>query len=614
MSVVHKVVIDFAKNHYIEIEVTKGSKTELEFYLLNQGKQMTDDDVAFLTLKAETPDGKVVYRELDFSNKCGKYEISDTISNVAGKTVCILQAVGEDLEQINSFEFYISVQAPLFDENEYVGEDEITAVRSYVQRAEKAADKSEAAQGDIDEKKEELKKALEDAKETEEKIAECMEQIQDDMEKGKYVGAQGIQGPKGPQGEAGPQGERGPEGQQGESGVVAPTSGFFALSMDENGDVYVHCADEENAPEFEVTEDGDIYVVLDKKVYIGNVKGPKGDSGAFVAKFGVTPFSEIRGAINAEKNVVVRYNCKVNGINGVVYGELKSYINNLTATFNAIAYDKSYEFLCDAVSGWIVTEKEINDVTDVTVDGKSILDEDGVAKIPFAGPSQHGVAKVDNKYGINCINGLLQTTPANESLIDFRNVYNTPQTNRPLTPSTIDYFLRAGMTDGKGPAWTADEQAAARKRFGIGDWELIEEVTIEEETEIFIRDTDPNGNEYDLRKAMIFIFCPSTENVGYLQIVCHNSKTYGFIACVSSFVNLSTTQETNGCALYEHLGCGLYKILSNSVNTRNETYASTINGIMLQKSTTDNIKKIVISKYTAPIPSGSTIKIYGVRA
>lgn len=400
MSVVHKVVIDFAKNHYIEIEVTKGSKTELEFYLLNQGKQMTDDDVAFLTLKAETPDGKVVYRELDFSNKCGKYEISDTISNVAGKTVCILQAVGEDLEQINSFEFYISVQAPLFDENEYVGEDEITAVRSYVQRAEKAADKSEAAQGDIEEKKEELKKALEDAKETEEKIAECMEQIQDDMEKGKYVGAQGIQGPEGPQGETGPQGERGPEGPQGESGVVVPTSGFFTLSMDENGDVYVHCADEENAPEFEVKEDGDIYVVLDKKVYIGNVKGPKGDSGAFVAKFGVTPFSEIRDAINAEKNVVVRYNCKVNGVNGVVYGELKSYINNLTATFNAIAYDKSYEFLCDAVSGWIINEKEITD--------KTLSEEGEAADAKETGDRINGI-----KSDLSCIEKIFDNDKTN---------------------------------------------------------------------------------------------------------------------------------------------------------------------------------------------------------
>ena len=164
------------------------------------------------------------------------------------------------------------------------------------------------------------------------------------------------------------------------------------------------------------------------------------------------------------------------------------------------------------------------------------------------------------------------------------------------------------------PAWTEETQKAARARMGIGDWELIEEVTLEEETEIFIRDTDPNGNEYDLRKAMIFIFCPPTETVGYLQIICHNSKNYDFIACDALFVNLSTKEETNGCALYEHLGCGLYKISSNSVNTRSETYLGNAKGVMLQKSTTNNIKKIVISRYTAPIPSGSTIKIYGVRA
>lgn len=79
-------------------------------------------------------------------------------------------------------------------------------------------------------------------------------------------------------------------------------------------------------------------------------------SASFIAEYGVTPFSEIRNAISAGKSVVVRYNCNVGGINGVVYGELKSY-NSATATFSAIAYDTSYEFFCDIASGWFINIK-----------------------------------------------------------------------------------------------------------------------------------------------------------------------------------------------------------------------------------------------------------------
>ena len=59
-------------------------------------------------------------------------------------------------------------------------------------------------------------------------------------------------------------------------------------------------------------------------------------------------------------------------------------------------------------------------------------------------------------------------------------------------------------TPGTWPAWTADEQAAARKRMGIpGDWELIERITITEEISTFIRSTEPNGNPYNFTAVVM---------------------------------------------------------------------------------------------------------------
>lgn len=82
-------------------------------------------------------------------------------------------------------------------------------------------------------------------------------------EKGN-IGPQGIQGeigPQGPQGIQGPQGEKGEKGDTGESGVLAPTSGFFTMSVDEEGNLYATFAGEDETMAFEIDEEGNLYFV-----------------------------------------------------------------------------------------------------------------------------------------------------------------------------------------------------------------------------------------------------------------------------------------------------------------------------------------------------------------
>lgn len=67
------------------------------------------------------------------------------------------------------------------------------------------------------------------------------------------TGATGPQGVKGEQGERGPQGIQGPKGEKGErgdSGVTAPLSGFFSLTVDAEGNLWAHAADGASAPPF----------------------------------------------------------------------------------------------------------------------------------------------------------------------------------------------------------------------------------------------------------------------------------------------------------------------------------------------------------------------------
>lgn len=101
--------------------------------------------------------------------------------------------------------------------------------------------------------------------------------------------------------------------------------------------------------------------------------------------------------------------------------------------------------------------------TDVQIDGTSVT-SNGVANVPKAGAGELGVVRVDRngKNGISLgADGEAKVNPASDALITARSGV------RPVTASNVDYAVRAAMCDGKGAAWTAAEQAAARERMGI---------------------------------------------------------------------------------------------------------------------------------------------------
>ena len=61
-------------------------------------------------------------------------------------------------------------------------------------------------------------------------------------------------------------GGQGGRGERGDSGVTAPLSGFFTLTVDEDGNLYALTADGDNAPVFEYDEEtGDLYFVTESE-------------------------------------------------------------------------------------------------------------------------------------------------------------------------------------------------------------------------------------------------------------------------------------------------------------------------------------------------------------
>lgn len=152
-------------------------------------------------------------------------------------------------------------------------------------------------------------------------------------------------------------------------------------------------------------------------------------------------------------------------------------------------------------------------VKDVQVAGVSVL-TNGVATIPLAGYNRLGVVQLDPAgFAAASVDGKLALVPPTDAQISTHTY-----TQRPITPSCMDYAVTAAMTDGKGPAWTAAQQAAARERMGIpGDYELIEEITLTESSTV-MRTNEPDGTPYKFDKLKYCVIVPAAAAAADLYV------------------------------------------------------------------------------------------------
>lgn len=255
-------------------------------------------------------------------------------------------------------------------------------------------------------------------------------------------------------------------------------------------------------------------------------------------------------------------------------------------------------------------------VQDVQINGESIVNgENGVVDLPLANDTKLGiVTSAGSNYGIGISGGLASLNLAVQNEIDART------TCKVISPQNIDYAVKAAMCDGKGAAWTADEQAAARERIGTdgGEMELIAEVTTEEELEVISVSKFPDDTQLKLKSFMIYFVIPKASNnslitSGYtlnyannlsairdssnnliksgfnthnnMYVMWNNARPIGFVTKVASWANGSA--EIESVVKYDNN-------LGNNANYISEVHLSQSGG---------GIK----------IPIGTMLKLYGVR-
>ena len=206
---------------------------------------------------------------------------------------------------------------------------------------------------------------------------------------------------------------------------------------------------------------------------------------------------------------------------------------------------------------------------DVRINGESIV-KDGVANITIAGNGKdYGVVKVGSIWydGLALADdGSLQVAKTSIGHINVRYPHNSGA----IMASNLDYAVKAAMCDGKGPAWTSEEQANARKRMGVidaQDMADITEITMDAETLKYIF---PSFADYRVLEISFFKTYKAATGISgnvWLKL----SDAVGWLAALTHANNRFTLNTFGKSCI------GRYEY------TNNDLLPMTINGLMIKK-------------------------------
>jgi len=261
MEVVHQIIVDLKDNSRTHtIEVRKGSvnAVKMRCTLINGGVPVDMSDVLTATVQGVKPSGAIIYADADIEKDEEGNNInvvSYVFSNIAlaetGHSTYSIELMSSLAQLIYSFDIYVDVLNQLYDEADLWGENDLSAMRSYMTRTLNAAQTSEelkasliAAIGNVDEVINNMKAELQE-------YEDYLIELQDMVDDGAFDGAPGPQGP---------QGEKGEKGDPGESGVTIPVEGLVSLSVTPEGDLYAYSAGESVETPFVYDSDtGNLY-------------------------------------------------------------------------------------------------------------------------------------------------------------------------------------------------------------------------------------------------------------------------------------------------------------------------------------------------------------------
>ena len=241
---------------------------------------------------------------------------------------------------------------------------------------------------------------------------------------------------------------------------------------------------------------------------------------------------------------------------------------------------------------------------DVQIKGYSIV-QDGMATIPIAGYNRLGVVRLDPAgFAGASVDGILSLVPPTDAQISTHT-----HTQRPITPSCMDYAVKAAMCDGKGAAWTATEQKAARERMGVDkEYELIEEIALTESSTV-MRTNEPDGTPYKFDKLKYCVIVPAAADPGlYVNALIYSDTgiyAISYTALSSDVDNVVVGEMKKEGATWECRQPASGKIGPQAM------YKTAQEHLSIPNAYGEYIAKFFIN---IALPTDTKIYIYGVRA
>lgn len=155
--------------------------------------------------------------------------------------------------------------------------------------------------------------------------------------------------------------------------------------------------------------------------------------------------------------------------------------------------------------------------------------------------------------------------------------------------------------------WTSEEQAAARERIGSSDFELIEEITLNESVSVILRDSEPNGNPYKFIMLAVNMICPIAEKTSNAAMVI-NGKHAAYA------INISSTTKAISSKYYSMIIGKMQLSFGFGPRTDGSSVFQLLSYGMSQIVFTKEIKSFRLECVGNTFPAGTKVQVYGVRA
>ncbi len=255
----------------------------------------------------------------------------------------------------------------------------------------------------------------------------------------------------------------------------------------------------------------------------------------------------------------------------------------------------------------LLTREETSNLTDGQVlvwdstNLKAKGSSDYVKNTDYASTTKGGVIKVQDSFGTRMnSNGILFLERASNSQINDRNnLYN------PIVSGNLDYAVKAALCDGKGTAYTEPEQANARERLGINQAELIETITLTEDTFSIERSTEPDGTAYNFKELNVVVLAKAVSENTNVSCQC---KINGSTLSQTIGSAMKATAQTFGF-FYDGINYGRYPTGSGQIY---KAYIADARYFIFNGRVT--YFKLNSGTSTIYFPTGTTILVFGVRA